>query len=110
VLCSFQNGIGNEEVLAQYAPAVIAGALFMGGRILAPGRVLCDTRGTNLIGSFEGRHTPFCKVEALASLLTSVGLETRSCTDVRGAKWAKFIFNCAANPVCAATGLKFGQA
>lgn len=110
VLCSFQNGIGNEEAVAPFVPAIISGAVFPGGHVIAPGHVECDTMGPSLIGSSPVRPAAPAVVERLAGLLDAAGLETVACPDVRGAKWTKLAFNCAANPVCALTGLRFGAA
>ncbi len=42
-VCSVQNGIGNEEVIAEFVPAVIRGTTFPAGRMIDPGLVKCDT-------------------------------------------------------------------
>ena len=42
-VCSVQNGIGNEEIIAEYCSAVIRGTTFPAGKMLEPGVVQWDT-------------------------------------------------------------------
>ncbi len=50
------------------------------------------------------------KVEELAAVITASGMNTLALPDARGAQWTKLIFNAAANPVGALTGLHHGAA
>jgi 2-dehydropantoate 2-reductase len=52
-VCSVQNGVGNEEIIAEYVPRVIRGTTFPAGRIIAPGHVQQDTGGKTWMGPFE---------------------------------------------------------
>src|ERR1700738_3353206 len=38
-VCSVQNGVGNEEILAQHVPCVIRGTTFPAGHVIEPGHV-----------------------------------------------------------------------
>lgn len=106
---SLHNGIGNEELLAEHVGAVMRGTTFQGGRVVAPGCIAWDTEGETWLGPFEPAPPPFETVERLALSLTRAGLPTHALADARGAQWTKVIFNAAANPVAALTGLSHGR-
>jgi 2-dehydropantoate 2-reductase len=109
-VCSVQNGVGNEEILAQHVPCVIRGTTFPAGHVIEPGHVGFDINGDTWIGPFEPTHTPFALVEQLAELLNRSGLKVIPLKDARGAQWTKLIFNASTNPVGALTLLHHGAA
>jgi 2-dehydropantoate 2-reductase len=109
-VCSVQNGVGNEELIAEHVRHVIRGTTFPAGRIVAPGVVECDTEGDTWIGPFEPSPAPWEAVETLAALSTRAGMPIKALADARGAQWTKLIFNAATNPIGALTGLTHGQA
>ena len=109
-VCSVQNGVGNEEIIAEYVPRVIRGTTFPAGRILEPGHVQQDTGGKTWMGPFEPRPARMDEVRQLAGALTAAGMETLAMEDARGAQWTKLIFNAATNPIGALTGLPHGVA
>jgi 2-dehydropantoate 2-reductase len=108
-VCSVQNGLGNEEVLAEHVERVIRGTTFPAGRIVEPGHVLWDVRGETTIGPFEPSPAPEDAVRRLADACTRAGMPTAAVADARGPQWRKVIFNAATNPVGALTGLTHGQ-
>jgi len=108
-VCSVQNGVGNEEVIAEHVTRVIRGTTFPAGRVLEPGHVAWDTAGDTAIGPFEPSPASLEEVETLAGLLTRAGMPTKALADARGAQWAKVIFNAASNPIGALTGLTHGR-
>lgn len=109
-VCSIQNGVGNEEILAQHVKYVIRGTTFPAGHVIEPGQVGYDISGDTWIGPFEPSHTPMRMVEELAAAITKGGMNTLAMQDARGAQWAKLIFNASTNPVGALTGLHHGAA
>lgn len=109
-VCSVQNGIGNEEVIAEHVDRVIRGTTFPAGHLIEPGVCQWDTAGKTWIGPFEPSPTPFDDVQRLADALTRSGMETLALEDARGAQWMKLIFNAASNALCALTGLPHGRA
>jgi 2-dehydropantoate 2-reductase len=109
-VCSVQNGVGNEEIIAEHVKRVIRGTTFPAGHPIAPGHVGYDIAGDTWIGPFEPTSTPMAKVEELAGLMTRAGMNTIALTDARGAQWTKLIFNAATNPVGALTLLHHGAA
>ena len=106
-VCSVQNGIGNEEILADYVRHVVRGTTFPAGHLIGPGHVGWDTKGDTWIGPFG--NTPMSRVGRLAELFTRSGMNTIALEDARGAQWTKAIFNAATNPVGALTGLAHGE-
>jgi len=108
-VCSVQNGVGNEELIAEHVPRVIRGTTFPAGRVVAPGVVQMDVAGDTWIGPFEERPASIEEVEALADAMTRGGMPTKALADARGAQWTKLIFNAASNPLGALTGLTQGR-
>jgi 2-dehydropantoate 2-reductase len=108
-VCSVQNGVGNEEAIAEHAARVIRGTTFPAGRLVEPGHVHWDVAGETTIGPFEGKPAPREEIERLADACTRGGFPTRAVADARGPQWRKVIFNAATNPVGALTGLTHGQ-
>jgi 2-dehydropantoate 2-reductase len=108
-VCSVQNGLGNEEAIAEHAERVIRGTTFPAGRVVEPGHVQWDVKGDTTIGPFEPRPAPMAAVEQLAEACTRAGMPTTAVADARGPQWRKVIFNAATNPVGALTGLTHGR-
>jgi 2-dehydropantoate 2-reductase len=109
-VCSVQNGVGNEELIAEHVKHVIRGTTFPAGHPIAPGHIGYDIKGDTWIGPFEPTNTPMPRVEELAGLLTRSGMNTIPLKDARGAQWTKLIFNASTNPVGALTLLHHGGA
>src|SRR5207245_6105378 len=82
-VCSVQNGVGNEEIIAEHVKYVIRGTTFPAGHAIAPGHIGFDIKGDTWIGPFEPTNTPYVKVEGLASLITSSVMNTITITGAR---------------------------
>ena len=108
-VCSVQNGVGNEEAIAQHVERVIRGTTFPAGKIVEPGHVQWDVKGDTTIGPFEPRPAPRDAIERLADACTRAGMPTEAVADARGPQWRKLIFNAATNPIGALTGLTHGR-
>ncbi|HEY6239508.1 MAG TPA: ketopantoate reductase family protein [Burkholderiales bacterium] len=98
LLVTFQNGMGNEELLMELSDLDVAhGVSFEAARYDGPGRVHHLVHGeVSWLGPARG------KVESIAwlgELMTRSGLPTRVVADPRGAIWGKFVFNCVMNPI-----------
>jgi len=109
-VCSVQNGVGNEDIIAERVTFVIRGTTFPAGHIVEPGHACFDIKGDTWIGPFEPTKTPMSRVNELAEILTKSGLSTIALEDARGAQWTKLIFNASTNPVGALTLLHHGAA
>ena len=110
VVCSVQNGLGNEEIIAEYVSNVIRGATTMAAHLIAPGCVGLEFYSDIWLGPFEPADTSFQTVQQFASLLNRGGLRAVALPDARGAQWTKLIFNSAVNSVDALTLLDHGSA
>ena len=108
-VATVQNGIGNEEAIAQHVDRVIRGTTFPAGKVIAPGHVQWDVKGDTTLGPFEPKPAPHEEVERLADACTRAGLPTQAVPDARGPQWRKVIFNAATNPIGALTGLTHGR-
>ena len=104
-VASVQNGVGNEEVIAEHVERVIRGTTFPAGHISEPGVVHMDTRGDTWLGPFEPKPAAMDAVRKLAEAITAGGMNTKALPDARGAQWTKLIFNAATNPLGALTRL-----
>jgi 2-dehydropantoate 2-reductase len=109
-VCSVQNGVGNEELIAEHVKHVIRGTTFPAGHPIAPGHIGYDIKGDTWLGPFEPTNTVMERVEELAGLMTRSGMNTIALKDARGAQWTKLIFNASTNPVGALTLLHHGAA
>jgi 2-dehydropantoate 2-reductase len=108
-VATVQNGLGNEEALAQHVERVIRGTTFPAGKIVAPGHVQWDVKGDTTFGPFEPRPAPAAEIERLAAACTRAGMPAEAVADARGPQWRKVIFNASTNPIGALTGLTHGR-
>lgn len=108
-VCSVQNGIGNEELIADHVPRVIRGVCLPAGHVEAPGVVHMDAPGDTWLGPFEAKPASMDEVRRLADAVTRGGMNTVALDDARPAQWAKLLFNSSTNPLAALTGLTHGQ-
>ena len=106
-VATVQNGLGNEETLAQHVARVIRGTTFPAGKILEPGHVQWDVKGDTTFGPFG--DTPLEPVQRLADACTRAGMPAHAVEDARGPQWRKVIFNASTNPIGALTGLTHGR-
>ncbi len=108
-VASVQNGLGNEEAIAQHVERVIRGTTFPAGRVLAAGHVQWDVKGDTTLGPFEPQPAPLDEIERLAEACTRAGMPTSAVPDARGPQWRKVSFNAATNPLGALTRLTHGR-
>jgi 2-dehydropantoate 2-reductase len=98
LLATFQNGMGNEELLMNASGLDIAhGVSFEAARYDGPGRIHHLVHGEeSWIGPARGEVEG---VAWLGDLMSESGLPTKVVADPRGAIWGKFIFNSVMNPI-----------
>ena len=108
-VATVQNGLGNEEAIAEHIDRVIRGTTFPAGKVLEPGHVQWDVKGDTTFGPFEPKPAAQAEIERLADACTRAGMPTVAVQDARGPQWRKVIFNAATNPVGALTGLTHGR-
>ena len=106
-VATVQNGLGNEEAIAEHVRRVIRGTTFPAGKLIEPGHVQWDVKGDTTFGPYRDVELP--EIEALADACTRAGMPAKAVADARGPQWRKVIFNAATNPVGALTGLTHGR-
>ena len=106
---TFQNGIGNVEILQEElgAERVLGGSSMCSALVEAPGHVVMTHRGATTIGELDGRRTN--RLQRVAAALERAGFEVHVKDDVNARIWTKFIINSAVNALCATTGLRVGE-
>jgi 2-dehydropantoate 2-reductase len=105
-LLSAQNGLGNEEILAQHTKGfVIRGTTFMSGSRHDDNHVEMELDTATWLGPFEPTRTPQALVQEAAELIVAGGLKAEALEDARPAQWSKLIFNASVNSVAALTEL-----
>ena len=108
-VATVQNGLGNEEAIAEHVERVIRGTTFPAGKILAPGHVQWDVKGDTTFGPFEPQPAGADEIARLADACTRAGMPSAAVADARGPQWRKVIFNASTNPIGALTGLTHGR-
>jgi 2-dehydropantoate 2-reductase len=108
-VATVQNGLGNEEAIAEHVERVVRGTTFPAGKIVAPGQVQWDVKGDTTFGPFEPQPAPAEAIERLADACTRGGMPAQAVADARGPQWRKVIFNASTNPIGALTGLTHGR-
>src|SRR5258708_9412491 len=77
-VATVQNGLGNEEAIAQFVARAIRGTTFSAGKIVAPGHVEWEVRGDTTRGPCEPQAAPLADVERLADACTPGGMPTHA--------------------------------
>ena len=108
-VASVQNGLGNEDVIAEIVPRVVRGSIVTAGAVPEPGVVRYDAPGGSWLGPFEPSPAGRDEIALIARLLSEGGLRTVALDDARGQQWTKVVFNSATSPLAALTGLTVGQ-
>jgi len=107
-VCSLQNGMGNEDVLAETVDApILAGTVTCGARLVGPGHVEWTGRGTVTLGAWRPADDAR-PVERVAGAFRAAGLDAEVATDVRSRLWEKLAVNAAINPVTALARVENG--
>jgi 2-dehydropantoate 2-reductase len=101
LLLTLQNGLGNIEVLGEYAPAgrLFAGTTTLGTELLGPGHIRALGSGETVLGALQ--PGPSEDAERIGLTLASARIPARVTDDAFGAIWAKVAFNCVMNTLCA---------
>jgi len=107
-VCSLQNGMGNEEVLADAVDApVLAGTVTYGAGLIDPGHVEWRGRGTITLGAWHPADDA-AVVERVAAAFRAADLDAEAVGDVRRRLWEKLAVNAAINPVTALARVENG--
>lgn len=109
MVMSLQNGLGNEEVLAEIVgeKRIIAGKTYVGGVMLEPGYVLAGIEGKHTyIGELDGTVTE--RITNVSKAFTRAGLATVVSHNILGIIWDKLLINAATGALSGITKLTYG--
>jgi 2-dehydropantoate 2-reductase len=108
VVCSLQNGMGNENVLSDHLDApVLAGATTIGARLNGPGHVKWLGNGTVTLGPWRPADD-MATAERVVEAFEAAGFDTDATADARALLWEKLAVNAAINPVTALARVQNG--
>ena len=105
IFISFQNGLGNEDVLTEILGSqnVFGGLTSMAGACIGPGHCKDFGSAPCIIGEWAGGTTP--RAEAIAAAFTIAGLETSASADIKVDIWKKLVGNMAMSAAAGVTNL-----
>jgi len=108
-LLTLQNGLGNEELLAEaFGPQrVLGGIAFLCANRGEPGTVHHLGVGMIRLGEFAGGLSE--RAERTAELFRAAGVSCEAVVDLARARWEKLVWNIPFNGLCALTGLPTGR-
>jgi 2-dehydropantoate 2-reductase len=93
VVCTFQNGLGNEEALIEFAaPEQIMGGLcFVCLNRIEPGVIRHFDHGMIMLGEFQRFPEP--RTHDIAGYIRASGVPCKVSDDLRRAHWEKLVWN-----------------
>jgi 2-dehydropantoate 2-reductase len=110
VVLSLQNGVDNEDVLAQMfgAEHILGGVVYMLSTIESPG-LIHQSGGprTVILGEWRGGTSE--RVRALVETMKTAGILASASDDIVREKWVKYAFICAQAGMTALTRLPIGD-
>ncbi|KQC03287.1 MAG: 2-dehydropantoate 2-reductase [Methanoculleus sp. SDB] len=105
---SLQNGIGNEEIIAEYTGRVIGGTIITGFEWKGDGQVHVSVEaGPIRLGRFPSGTDG--AVSALVEIFRAAGMNAEESRDIRVDLWGKTLYNAALNPLGAIMGVPYGD-
>lgn len=110
VAISFQNGLGNEEELAEYfgKDNVLGGLTAQGANVESPGVIRNHADLPSWIGEMADEGVTY-RVREISQMLTDAGLPTESSETIRLDIWRKLMANIGISAVSGITRLNIGQ-
>ncbi|MGQ9582667.1 MAG: ketopantoate reductase family protein [Thermoplasmatota archaeon] len=109
MVLSLQNGLDNVETIRRVMKKeghILAGITSHGVMRAEDGHIVHAGAGETVLGDVV--WTERGRVESVAQMLNSVGIQTRTTQNICGEMWAKAIVNAGINPITAITGLQNG--
>ncbi len=111
---SFQNGLGNEQVIAEQLGAETAYRVVINyaGNLVHPGHAMMNWfQPPNYVGALhKGKYTIDETTKKIADMLTAAGLKTDETPNIKKDVWEKGILNAALCSICAVTGQTMKEA
>jgi 2-dehydropantoate 2-reductase len=113
-IVSFQNGLGNEQFLAENLriDTVYRVVINYAGNLLGPGNAVMNWfQPPNYVGVLhKGMYKTDETTKQIADILTAAGLKTEESNDIMRHIWEKNILNSALCSICAVTGQTMAEA
>ena len=108
-ILTFQNGIGNVEIIGEIAGPdnVIAGITNLGATLIDDTHIRHAGNGETIIGKIDGSNPVILR--QIRELFNKVKLETKISRDIKGVLWSKLIINVGINALGALTRLNNGR-
>lgn len=109
-LLSFQNGVDNEDVIAEGVGRnrVLAGVISVESYISEPGRI-AQTMGPVKMAMGEMTGEVTARAKRIHEAFTSAGLKCDLSTHIQEDLWGKFLFICATGGVCSLARASIGE-
>ncbi len=105
-IMTVQNGLGCEDVVAQYGDwPIISSITFMSGVRHSDTHVEYELDTETWMGPWAVRGASDAMTKQVAELISRSGLKAKAFSDVRPAQWSKLLFNSVVNSVSAVTNL-----
>lgn len=106
-VCSLQNGLGNEAILAAALSCpVLGGSVTYGAEVSEPGVVRMTGEGAVTIGGFD--ETSQEVVASLVSAFQRADIAADASDDIEATLWTKAAINAAINPTAALARVRNG--
>ncbi len=110
LVCAFQNGLGNYEILTeQIPPSRVALGRVIFGVELSSGHAHITVCADDVLIGAPDRRVPAESVSTLASALKASGIPCRVTSDILGVLWAKVLYNCALNGLSTVLEAPYGK-
>ncbi|MFW6040638.1 MAG: ketopantoate reductase family protein [Thermoplasmatota archaeon] len=102
-ILSLQNGIDNEEILAQMygEDKVVGGVAYILANVDEPGVILHETLGRVEIGEISGKITN--RIKEIKNVFEEADIRCDISKNIEKVLWRKLAFNCALNAMTALT-------
>jgi len=107
VVCSLQNGVGNEEILSEYCKRVLGGVTTYGANLKDYGHVVYAGEGYTYIGEMDGSLSK--EAEVVVDVLKNSGIRAEVVRDIEFRIWMKAVINAAINPITAICKVRNGE-
>ena len=107
IVCSLQNGVGNEEILQKYCKKVLGGVTSYGANLIDYGHINYAGEGYTYIGELDGKISDEAKT--VVEVLRSAKIKAEVVSDIVFRIWAKTVVNSAINPLTALLKVKNGE-
>ena len=109
-VCSYQNGLGNAELISRElgGDRVLGARVIYGARVAEPGRVeVTVIAAPTAIGAYNNPAAA-ATAEKVAAVMDKAGLPTVATDRIQTVLWSKVAYNCALNPLSALLNVPYG--